>query len=115
MGVVAQIIDGTYGRPATDVKARLEHAEDSGWESVADAETDSNGWIGDWSGRRLERGLYRIVFEIGRYFATLGTGTAYPEVVVVFRMRGESDSSQVRLTLSPYAYAICFGTAEKEK
>jgi len=65
--------------------------------------------------RHLERGLYRIVFDSDRYFATLGTITAYPEIVVIFRMPSESRSFQVHVALSPYSYSTYFGTSESDR
>lgn len=66
----------------------------------------------EWRTWHLELGLYRIVFDSDGYFAGLGTGTAYPEIVVVFRIENESLLFQVQVTLAPYSYATYFGTTE---
>jgi 5-hydroxyisourate hydrolase len=114
MRIVAQVLDSTYGQSAAGVYAYLERAHSNGWVTVCDAQTNSEGCIEDWNSRQLERGLYRIVFDSDRYFATLGAITAYPEVVVIFRMSGESRTFQVQVTLSPYSYSTYFGATESD-
>ena len=113
MSIATQVLDSTYGQSAAGVHARLERSSASGWATVSEAETNSEGCIEDWkSSWHLERGLYRIVFDSDSYFAGLGASTAYPEVVVIFRMPDESHTFQVQVTLSPYSYSTYFGTVE---
>jgi 5-hydroxyisourate hydrolase len=110
MKIATQVVDTTYGQFAAGVHVRLECVGDTGWIALADAETNSDGCINDWDSCPLGRGLYRIVLDSDRYFAGLGAGTAYPEVVVIFRMRNESDGCQVQVALSPYSYSAYFGS-----
>jgi 5-hydroxyisourate hydrolase len=112
MRIVAQVLDGTYGKTAVGVRARLARAHNDGWITVAETETNTYGRIEDWDIWHLERGLYRIVFESDSYFAGLGAGSAYPEVAVVFRLKDEYETFQVQLLLAPYSYSAYFGTAE---
>jgi len=110
MRILVQVLDGTYGKPAVGVRADLARANDGGWIVVAKAETNRDGCVKDWDKRYLDRGLYRIVFDSDSYFAGLGATSAYPEVVVIFRMLDESTAFQVQVTLSPYSYSTYFGT-----
>lgn len=109
MKILTQVLDSTYGKSAAGLRARLFKAAGDQWTTVAEAETNSNGCIEDWNSWRLERGLYRIVFDSDSYFAGLGTVSAYPEVIVIFRMQEESQAFQVQVTLSPYSYSTYFG------
>jgi 5-hydroxyisourate hydrolase len=109
MRIVAQVLDSTYGGSAVGVRARLSRATDDGWTAVAEAETSGDGRIEDWDTRRMERGVYRIVFDSDNYFAGIGTMSAYPEVIVVFRMEHESHAFHVQVTLAPYSYSTYFG------
>lgn len=113
MRIVTQVLDGTYGKPAAGVQARLSRASGDDWTMVARAETNSGGLIEDWDSWRLERGLYRITFDCDSYFAWLGGTAAYPEVMVTFRVLDES-LVQVQLTLAPYSYSTYFGTLDNE-
>ncbi|MFF5207850.1 hydroxyisourate hydrolase [Streptosporangium sp. NPDC000396] len=110
MGITAQTLDSVYGRSAAGVRARLERAGNGHWDVVADAETDGDGCIREWRGRKLERGLYRIVFDSDYYFVGLGLSAAYPEITVVFRMQDETDFYQIKVLLSPYSYSTYFGS-----
>jgi 5-hydroxyisourate hydrolase len=106
--IVTQVLDGTYGKAAAGVRSRLSRASGSTWSTVAEADTGSGGCVEEWKSQQLERGLYRIVFDSDGYFARLGIASAYPEVVVLFRMEDEADLFQVQVTLSPYSYSTLF-------
>jgi 5-hydroxyisourate hydrolase len=112
MKIIAQVLDGTYGKRAVGVRACLACANDDGWVMVSEAETSSEGRIDDWDSSHLQRGLYRIVFDSDSYFAGLGATTAYPEVAITFRMQNASAAFQVQVTLAPYSYSTYFGIAE---
>lgn len=112
MKIIAQVLDGSNGKPAVGVRARLARANGDDWITVAEAETGRDGYIQEWDSWRLERGLYRMAFDSDSYFAALGITTAYPEVSVLFRMQDEFLAFQVQVTLAPYSYAIYFGTTD---
>ena len=114
MRIIAQVLDGTYGKSAVGVRACLARANGDDWTKVAEAETDRHGRIEDWDSWHLERGLYRIVFDSDSYFSRLGATTAYPEVAVIFRLQSEPVTFQVQLTVAPYSYSTYFGTVEAQ-
>jgi len=109
MGISAQALDGVYGRPAAGVQARLEHSVDGRWSHVADAETDASGTIDDFVSGRLARGPYRIILDTDQYYSGMGVSAAYPEIAVVFRVRGEPHVCQVQVLMTPYSYSMYFG------
>ena len=53
-----------------------------------------------------------VVLDSDRYFAGLGVDAACPAVVVIFKMRDELDSCQVRVTLSPHSYSAYLGAMD---
>ena len=113
MKIPTQVLDSTYGQSAVGIRARLERSSGAGWTTVSEGVTNGEGYIEDWNGGlHLERGLYRIVFDSDSYFAGLGASTAYPEMVVTFRMPDESRTFQIRVLLSPYSYSTFFGTSD---
>lgn len=115
MKIATQVLDSMYGQSAVGVHARLERSSDTGWTTIAEAVTNDQGYIEEWKGSwHFERGLYRIVFDSDSYFAGLGASTAYPEVVVIFRMPDTSQAFQVRVMLSPYSYSAFFATLDTE-
>jgi 5-hydroxyisourate hydrolase len=113
--IIAQVLDGTYGKPAVGVRAFLSRSSGDSWVTVAEAETSLHGCIEDWDTWHLERGLYRIVFDSDSYFAGLGANSAYPEVTVIFRMLNESVTFQVQVTMAPYSYSTYFGTVDAQQ
>jgi 5-hydroxyisourate hydrolase len=112
MRIVAQVLDGTYGKPAVGVRAFLTSVKGDGWTAIAEAETSSDGCIEEWDSWELERGLYRIVLDSDSYFAGLGATSTYTEIAVVFRMRDEAAAFQVQVTLTPCSYSTFFGTLQ---
>jgi 5-hydroxyisourate hydrolase len=114
MRIIAQVLDGTYGKTAVGVRAFLARANGDSWTTVAEAETNRDGYVEDWDSWRLERGLYRIMFDSDRYFSGFGTTTAYPEVAVIFRMQNEPAAFQIQVTLAPFSYSAYFGTVDSE-
>jgi 5-hydroxyisourate hydrolase len=112
MRIFVQALDGMYGKPAVGVAARLARAEANDWTTVAEAETNKDGYIEDWDVGHFGRGVYRTVIDSDGYFARLGVTVAYPEVAVVFRMEPEIYAIQLQVTLSPYSYSTYFGTLD---
>jgi 5-hydroxyisourate hydrolase len=112
MKISAQVLDSTYGQPAAGVRACLEHSGIDGWELVAEAETGLDGSIENWGAKALERGLYRLDFDCDSYFVGLGGTTAYPQVVVIFRMPTELYACKVKVVLAPYSHSTYLGITE---
>src|ERR1017187_5807228 len=101
MKISAQVLDASYGKPAAGGRARLARVTARVGRSVASPGTDDKGLLADWDRGRLERGLYQIAFDSGRYFAGLATVAAYPEVIIVFHIVNDAYVFQVQVMLAP--------------
>jgi 5-hydroxyisourate hydrolase len=110
MSFAAQAVDVVYGRAVGGVRARLERSSTDGWQVMSHAETDGDGQILDWLDEKLDRGAYRIVFDTDSYFASLGVSAAYPEIIVLFRVQEEIETSQIQVMLAPFSYSMFFST-----
>ena len=88
MGISTHVLDTATGRPAAGVGVRLERMRAGTWEVLSDAETDVDGRSGDLLGdsAAVERGVYRVRFETGAYFAAKGERCLYPFVEIVFEV-----------------------------
>ena len=56
------------------------------------------------------KGIYRIGFDTGGYFAAAGIATFYPEVTVAFEITDAAAHHHVPLLLSPYSYSTYRGS-----
>lgn len=86
---------------------RLERSDGT---AVGQGRTDEDGRVRDLGPERLDAGDYRIVFDTGAYFATLGQEAFYPEVMVAFTLADPDAHHHVPLLLSPYGYSTYRGS-----
>jgi 5-hydroxyisourate hydrolase len=111
------VLDTSIGRPAAGVRVALERGgKSSAWQVIGHGETDGDGRIRTFAeeGRSLDPGLYRLVFDTGRYFEGRGVRSFYPSVIVTFDVTDDSIKSQghlhVPLLLSPFGYTTYRGS-----
>ncbi|MBK6515506.1 MAG: hydroxyisourate hydrolase [Polyangiaceae bacterium] len=110
--ITTHVLDISSGRPAEAVPIVLEHKRAGAWVEVGRGSTDADGRLRTLlpSGAPLERGLYRITFDTGAYFAATGVDGFYPEASVVFEVRADREHYHVPLLLSPYGYSTYRGS-----
>ncbi len=105
------ILDITAGQPAPGVTITLtkQDGKDS-WKAVAEKVTDGNGRIKDFLEQdgTDHKGIYRLTFHTGPYFASLGQKSFYPFVEVVFELV-DDEHYHVPITLSPFGYSTYRG------
>lgn len=103
MSLSTHVLDAALGRPAPGVAVRLE-----GPDGVrAEGRTDDDGRIKGWPSGR---GVHRLVFDTGEYFARRGVTAFYPEVVIAFTVADPGQHYHVPLLLSPFAYSTYRGS-----
>lgn len=81
------ILDISTGRPAQGVKVVLEREG----ARIASGVTDSHGRIGELGAGPLAVGCYRLVAEIGEWFAASGRETLYLNARIDFAIREAAD------------------------
>jgi len=109
--ITTHILDTSKGKPAQGVEIQLEKQTQNGWEIISKGTTDDDGRIGDLLGVKqvLERGVYRMVFATGKYFARQKIESFYPEVVVIFNLF-DASHYHVPLLLNPFGYSTYRGS-----
>ncbi|MFL6229654.1 MAG: hydroxyisourate hydrolase [Pyrinomonadaceae bacterium] len=109
--ITTHVLDTSSGRPAAGITVTLEREFGDGWQAAGEGRTDADGRLADLMGadEELSVGAYRLTFDAGSYFAAHSTETFYPQVVVVFRARGE-EHYHVPLLLSPFGYSTYRGS-----
>ncbi|MGH7490289.1 MAG: hydroxyisourate hydrolase [bacterium] len=111
-GITTHVLDTARGRPASGVPVRLEILSQDGWRLLGRAATDEDGRTPQLLslGSVLSPGVYRLTFDLDRYFANLEIEGFYPEAAVVFHVRDAARHHHVPLLLSPFGYSTYRGS-----
>lgn len=107
--ITTHVLDAARGRPAANVPVTLERRTDGQWQALAAGHTDGDGRCRDLSVEGPSRGVHRLVFDTGAYFAACGQAAFYPEVVITFEVTGP-EHYHVPLLLSPFSYTTYRGS-----
>jgi 5-hydroxyisourate hydrolase len=106
VSVSTHVLNAVRGRPAADVRVRLERRDGSDWQPVADRVTDADGRVADLA-PDSPAGVYRLTLDTE---AHLGPDAFYPEVVVTFRVVDAQAHHHVPVLLSAYSYTTYRGS-----
>jgi 5-hydroxyisourate hydrolase len=111
-GITTHVLDTSRGRPAAGVPATLEVEAAGGWKLLGKGTTNSDGRITELTPKEtpLSAGVYRLIFDTGRYFAGQQLDAFYPQVTIVFRVEDTSQHYHVPLLLSPFGYSTYRGS-----
>jgi 5-hydroxyisourate hydrolase len=109
--ISTHVLDVTRGRPAEGVPLVIEKKDGEGFVRVKAGRTDADGRMKDLVPEgTLEAGTYRLTFDTGAYFASIGVEGFYPEASVVFVVRDAASHYHVPLLLSPFGYSTYRGS-----
>lgn len=110
--ITTHVLDTSRGRPAEGVPATLEVEAAGGWKLLGKGLTNSDGRITDLIPQEtpLPLGIYRLIFDTGRYFSAQQLDAFYPQVTIVFRIEDTSQHYHVPLLLSPFGYSTYRGS-----
>lgn len=111
--ITTHVLDTIRGRPAVGVPVALAlSVGPNEWRSVGRGETDSDGRVGNLmpSGAALSPGIYRLVFDTGRYFEAQGIRAFYPYVMIAFQTAPGERHYHVPLLLGPFGYTTYRGS-----
>jgi 5-hydroxyisourate hydrolase len=89
------------------MSVRLDRDIEGTWIEQLRDQTDGEGRICDWLGLPLDRGAYRLEFDLDAYFSSLGVAPFYPVVTVRFRIPQPSNPCHISLLITPTAYFTC--------
>jgi len=109
--VTTHILDTSLGKPAAGVNVVLEGQKPGGWQLISRGVTDNNGRISNLipEERKLEPGVYRLIFDTKSYFISLNIKTFYPSVFIDFEITDNSHY-HVPLLLNPFGYSTYRGS-----
>ncbi|MGK9270138.1 hydroxyisourate hydrolase [Williamsia muralis] len=101
------VLDAVTGKPASGLTVIL---FDSDGAELVSSTTDSDGRIGSLVGGGLTEGVYRLLFDTGKWFADNHLEGFYPEVSITFSVTDTTRHHHVPLLLSPFAYSTYRGS-----
>jgi 5-hydroxyisourate hydrolase len=107
-GITTHILDAVLGKPAAAVAVRLEKHESSGWTTVSNGATDSDGRCRDLA-PDAPAGMYRLTFLTGEYLRAKGRESIYPEISITFTCSG-GQHYHLPLLLSDNSYTTYRGS-----
>ena len=109
--ITTHVLDTAQGRPGKGIAIELERADHDTWKLVGDASTDDDGRLKTLTPPgTLTAGRYRIRFQTGQYFESLGLATFFPVVEIQFTVADGTQHFHVPLLLSPYGYSTYRGS-----
>ncbi|MGP0019078.1 MAG: hydroxyisourate hydrolase [Candidatus Sulfotelmatobacter sp.] len=111
--ISTHVLDLVRGKPAMDVAVRLEKQDDAGgWRLLTSACTDHEGRCPQLlpEGADLAGGVYRLIFDTGRYFSMQKMVALYPAVEITFQVQPDESHFHIPLLLSPNGYTTYRGT-----
>ena len=111
--ISTHVLDTALGKPAARVPVRLEQrAKDDRWITLGSFHTDADGRCAQMlaESQALPEGLYRLVFDTGRYYAAQNVSGLYPVVEITFQIRKGEFQFHIPLLLSPNGYTTYRGS-----
>jgi 5-hydroxyisourate hydrolase len=110
--ITTHILDTAHGRPAGGVDVVLERSVGAEWEALDCGKTDADGRLRTLlsDAGPVPPGVYRLVFETGRYFESRGLPVFHPQVIVVFTAASGEGHYHVPLLVSPFGYTTYRGS-----
>ena len=111
--ISTHVLDMVVGKPARDVAVRLEKQRESGaWRLLTSARTDEDGRCPQLlpEGEDLSAGVYRLILDVGSYYALQKVDALYPSVEITFQVREGESHFHIPLLLSPNGYTTYRGS-----
>ena len=111
MGISTHVLDTSRGKPASGVLVTLECCMvDGTWSPVGHGETDADGRLRILETDTVEKGTYRLTFDVGTYFRERHVETFYPEAIIIFNVSEGGQHYHVPLLLSAWGYSTYRGS-----
>jgi 5-hydroxyisourate hydrolase len=111
-GITTHVLDTSRGRPAQVVPVTLEIEAAGGWQLVGKGTTNSDGRISDLVSPEVSvvPGVYRLIFDTGKYLAGQQSESFYPQVTIIFRLSDAAQHYHIPLLISPFGYSTYRGS-----
>lgn len=109
--ITTHVLDTAAGKPGNNISIMLQQLHTHGYTTIAQGITNDDGRIADLlpPDRKLQQGVYKLVFETGTYYSAKSIKTFYPVVEIQFMISDDSHY-HVPLLISPFGYSTYRGS-----
>ncbi|BGO90234.1 hypothetical protein NBRC10512v2_002281 [Rhodotorula toruloides] len=110
--ITCHVLDSTSGKPAPDMRIRLDRLNTTGFVLQAQGMTDNDGRCNTLlpPGTHLEIGIFKITFFTNEYFTKRGILSFYPFIEIPFEVKSADEHYHIPCLLSPYSYTTYRGS-----
>ncbi|GAA5866776.1 hypothetical protein JCM3774_001797 [Rhodotorula dairenensis] len=110
--ITCHVLDSTSGKPAPEMRIRLDRLNTTGFVLQAQGMTDIDGRCNTLlpAGTRVEVGIFKITFFTNEYFTKRGILSFYPFVEIPFEVKSADEHYHIPCLLSPYSYTTYRGS-----
>ena len=109
--ITTHVLDTSLGQPAIAMAIVLEIHRTGEWVRLSSGRTDESGrLVAIGESVPIGPGVYRLTFDTGSYHRSCDIKPFFPEVQVVFTVRGPSEHLHIPLLISPYGYSTYRGS-----
>lgn len=111
--LTTHVLNTATGLPAARLALRLAQLQEPGaqWRELAQRWTDEDGrCLPLLPPGQAKAGTYKLRFETGEYWQSLGHTSFYPFVEVVFTITDPAQKLHIPLLISPYSYTTYRGS-----
>ncbi|GAA6019468.1 hypothetical protein JCM10207_001399 [Rhodosporidiobolus poonsookiae] len=110
--ITCHVLDSTSGKPAAEMRIRLDRLNTTGFVLQAQGVTDTDGRCSNLlpSTTKLDVGIYKITFFSTDYFNKRGILSFYPFIEIPFEVKSAEEHYHIPCLLSPYSYTTYRGS-----
>ncbi|GAA5936643.1 hypothetical protein JCM3775_000154 [Rhodotorula graminis] len=110
--ITCHVLDSTSGKPAPEMRIRLDRLNTTGFVLQAQGITDKDGRCSTLlpPSTRLEVGIFKITFFTNEWWKNKGVLSFYPFIEIPFEVQSPDDHYHIPCLLSPFSYTTYRGS-----
>ncbi|GAA5950298.1 hypothetical protein JCM3765_004494 [Sporobolomyces pararoseus] len=110
--ITCHVLDSTTGKPAPDMRIRLDRLNTTGFVLQGQGTTDKDGRCNTLltPGTVLDVGIFKITFFTSEYFTHRGILSFYPFVEIPFEVKSPEEHYHIPCLLAPHSYTTYRGS-----
>ncbi|CEI91177.1 Putative 5-hydroxyisourate hydrolase [Rhizopus microsporus] len=110
--ITCHVLIASLGTPGQGIDVKSEKLDPQGFNTLSTAQTNNDGRCPNLlpNDYKVEKGIYRVIFETQAYFQKLGQACFYPYVQIVFEIDQPEQHYHIPLLISPYSYTTYRGS-----